>query len=584
MSRFDQSGFVLTFGILFSGLLLVGAGCGGPDSVEAKPRAGANKPVFGSTKSLATDKPSNGLDLSFVHADHFACVSINVKKVIANPDLVDVPWDTLESELAELVGPNNSNLKNIDRVWVLMDRDSLSFGEDRQPQSPFVIVLDFNSFGNEVELDEMMRKSIEQSDTTSKMQVTLIGERRVVIASSELSSKFSKSKGESNLARQMKRMKLDADVDALVDIGPIRSTLTSMFGMMGAFGGEEFEMLTRLPELLQRVEVSLSLDSNELLQAVAYIDDDDMTKELAKLAMGNDDAGTTSMMGAGLPFGLGGPQGARGESQAVMIPPTSTAVLNDVGREISEEGLFSVEGKDRKVTFRLERPAKIKELMTASLYDAKRQIELAARVEKIKQIGAAIEAYSEKHGCLPPGGVVPQSSEGLPPQFNWRVGILPFLDAQELYDQFDFSKPWDSPENQEIALHMPKVFAVANLNDEIENSRQTRWHVLGGPLGLYKDDAPPKLKDIADKKIWTAVIIEGGEKTAVNWTKPGPLALDPLDVDQFGMEYENGILLLNAAFDPRIIEKDQSQLEAIVTPDGDEKFQRRDFLPILSGG
>ena len=39
-------------------------------------------------------------------------------------------------------------------------------------------------------------------------------------------------------------------------------------------------------------------------------------------------------------------------------------------------------------------------------------------------------------------------------------------------------------------------------------------------------------------------------------------------------------LLLNAAFDPRIIKKEQQFLRDMFTPDGNEQMQRKDFLPI----
>jgi hypothetical protein len=179
---------------------------------------------------------------------------------------------------------------------------------------------------------------------------------------------------------------------------------------------------------------------------------------------------------------------------------------------------------------------------------------------------------------------VSESDAGLPLQFNWRVGLLPFLDEQALYDQFDFSKPWDSPENQEVARQMPKVFAAVSADERTEPSTETRWHVVGGKLGLFKGERTPKISDISDKKIWTVLVIEGGQNTAVNWTKPGSLQIDAADLEQFGLEHENGILFLNAAFDPRIIKKERQFLHDVLTPDGNEQMHRKDFLPILPGG
>lgn len=584
MARMIKPIFLSALGCFLCVVFLSVTGCGGPSSVDAIPRTGSNQPVLGAVKKKTAVKSSNGLDLDFIHEDHFACVVINVEKVIANSDLSDVPWDTLEDQLSKLIGAENSSLKNIERVWVVLDRDGISFGEDSEQQSPLIFVLDFKTIPNETQLMNAAQQAAEQSEgKTAKLITTKIGENRVVIGSPSLTSKITAGGSGSNLSRQLKQMKLQADIDCLVDIGPIRSTMQSMFDMIGSFGGEEVAKFTRLPELLQRVEISLSLDSKDMLEAVAYIDDEKMPAELANLANENGQSGAPSMMGGGLPFGLGGSRPGGGADSGVMISPTSANVLTEVSKEISDENLFSIVGEDRKLTLKLQRPSKLKELITASLNDAKRQIELAARVERLKKIAKAMQDYVEKHNCFPPSGIVTESADGLPSQFSWRVGLLPYLGEQELYDQFDFSKAWDSPENMAIAKQMPNVFAAVSIDESTDHSSETRWHVVGGKLGLYKGERTPKFGDISDKKIWTALVVEGGEKTAVNWIKPGSLAVDNAEIDRFGLDDENGILFLNAAFDPRIIKKNQQDLKSVLTPDGDEKIQRRDFLPILPG-
>ena len=40
------------------------------------------------------------------------------------------------------------------------------------------------------------------------------------------------------------------------------------------------------------------------------------------------------------------------------------------------------------------------------------------------------------------------------PMHSWRVLILPFLDAEPLYKQYDFSEPWDGPKN---SLLLPRM-------------------------------------------------------------------------------------------------------------------------------
>ena len=45
------------------------------------------------------------------------------------------------------------------------------------------------------------------------------------------------------------------------------------------------------------------------------------------------------------------------------------------------------------------------------------------------------------------------------PMHSWRVLILPFLEQQSLYEQYDFREPWDGPNNIQLLGNMPDVFS-----------------------------------------------------------------------------------------------------------------------------
>src|SRR5438067_2250340 len=61
------------------------------------------------------------------------------------------------------------------------------------------------------------------------------------------------------------------------------------------------------------------------------------------------------------------------------------------------------------------------------------------------QIGLALHRYYQAHGGLPPAAV--QSKDGRP-LYSWRVLVLPYLEEQALYEQFDLDEPWDGPHNR----------------------------------------------------------------------------------------------------------------------------------------
>lgn len=66
----------------------------------------------------------------------------------------------------------------------------------------------------------------------------------------------------------------------------------------------------------------------------------------------------------------------------------------------------------------------------------------------ISQIAIALRAYKKDHGRLPP--LFTRDADGNPAH-SWRVLLLPYLESVELYDRYNFSLPWNHPQNLEIA-------------------------------------------------------------------------------------------------------------------------------------
>ena len=53
-----------------------------------------------------------------------------------------------------------------------------------------------------------------------------------------------------------------------------------------------------------------------------------------------------------------------------------------------------------------------------------------------------------------PFWLVPTASPGI----AGRCYLLPYLGHRDLFDQYDFSQPWDSPKNLRLLDKMPAVF------------------------------------------------------------------------------------------------------------------------------
>ena len=141
-----------------------------------------------------------------------------------------------------------------------------------------------------------------------------------------------------------------------------------------------------------------------------------------------------------------------------------------------------------------------------------------------KQIILALLNYESANGHFPPAYSVDEQGN---PLLSWRVLILPYLDGGQMqYNQFDLTKPWDSPENQAVAQQMPPVFGCPSSTSASQG--YTNYVVVSDAGTVF----PPggggtKIVDITDGTARTIAIVEtsGG---GVPWAAPRDISLAEL--------------------------------------------------------
>ena len=63
----------------------------------------------------------------------------------------------------------------------------------------------------------------------------------------------------------------------------------------------------------------------------------------------------------------------------------------------------------------------------------------------LKQIGIAMHNYHDSYKCFPPSMIADDNGR---PLHGWRTALLPYVEQQLLYDQYDCNVAWDAPENR----------------------------------------------------------------------------------------------------------------------------------------
>lgn len=192
----------------------------------------------------------------------------------------------------------------------------------------------------------------------------------------------------------------------------------------------------------------------------------------------------------------------------------------------------------------------------------------------IKQIMLALYTYHDAYGSFPPAYVADEDGQ---PMHSWRVLILPFLDHQELYDQYDFGQPWDGPNNRGLVLSIPpSVFSCPA--DMAAGPYDTSYVLVTGEYSAWPDDHAPNLDEFTDDLEQTIALVEVAN-SGIHWMEPRDLSLSEA---VRGINAKTGLGISSrhrgGAFSGRadgsvwfVSESlDREQLRAILTPSGGE--------------
>lgn len=139
-------------------------------------------------------------------------------------------------------------------------------------------------------------------------------------------------------------------------------------------------------------------------------------------------------------------------------------------------------------------------------------------VQNLKQLALAMHNYESANNTFP----APYLQSAGSPALSWRVALLPYLGLDDLYNQFNFSKPWDDPSNLPLLQQMPAVFRSPA---DSAGSASTHYLVPTGPNLIFNGPTGTQFSAITDGTSNTLLI--GESAAAVPWTAPQDLAIPP---------------------------------------------------------
>ena len=192
----------------------------------------------------------------------------------------------------------------------------------------------------------------------------------------------------------------------------------------------------------------------------------------------------------------------------------------------------------------------------------------------LKQIGIAMEDFVNSYGAFPLAAYCDKEGR---PLYSWRVLLLPFLEEQSLYQQFNPDEPWDGPNNKLLLERMPTVYRHPLGNPK--DLYATHYQVFTGGGAIFDHNQQPILRfaDIIDGCSPTFTVVEAG--TAVPWTKPEDLHYSPdKPLPRLGGIFPDGFNALTADGRVHWVRKnpDEKIIRAMITYKGGEEDSLRD--------
>ena len=160
-------------------------------------------------------------------------------------------------------------------------------------------------------------------------------------------------------------------------------------------------------------------------------------------------------------------------------------------------------------------------LLLPAVQAAREAARRAQSMNNMKQIGLAILNHENANKSLPARAMLGKDGK---PLLSWRVQMLPYLEANDLYRQFHLDEPWDSPNNKKLIDQMPAVFRNPSSNAP---PNTTTYLAPVGPGTLFEGDKGRSMKEVRDGAANTIMLVEANDDQAVIWTKPDDWRYDP---------------------------------------------------------
>jgi beta-lactamase regulating signal transducer with metallopeptidase domain len=159
-------------------------------------------------------------------------------------------------------------------------------------------------------------------------------------------------------------------------------------------------------------------------------------------------------------------------------------------------------------------------LLIPAVSSSRQAAQRSQQMNNFKQIMIAMHNYQDVNQHFPPAVIVDAES-GV--KRSWRIEILPYLAAGDLYEQYRKDQPWDSEANMAVLAKMPSVFRHPSMSQGTTTS--SILAVVGKGMVFENDNHKgTRIQEITDGTSNTVALVEA--RRDIPWTKPEDIEFD----------------------------------------------------------
>lgn len=204
-------------------------------------------------------------------------------------------------------------------------------------------------------------------------------------------------------------------------------------------------------------------------------------------------------------------------------------------------------------------------------------------LNNLRNLALALHSYKERHNTFP-AAISARSDDQAP--HSWRVAILPYVEQELLFLQYDHNQEWNSAKNSAVTKQSIDLFhCISHTN----NPQGTSYFAVVGDQTAWPEDRGRSLREFIDGTANTLLLIEAPWKN-VPWAKPEDITFeeavkllsDPPSEKPLGHTIDEGFFYkpsrgINVAFvDAKVqllrLPISKEQAIALLTVDGGEKI------------